>query len=198
MKKTVITISAIAAVVVVIAIAAFIFMTKDIGAARQIAQEKVNDSNAKIVEEKTEKEFLVTEYEFSLVSDTYRYEVKVDSFGNITGFEKEEIPSLPAASSNASPSANTSTPSNGQSNSTQPSNAQVSNTSGSTADIGMNKAQEIAKAAHANGVITQAERDMDYNKFVYEIEVTEGNIEYDYVIDAETGNIIHTKKDFRD
>lgn len=180
MKKNTILILLVALIlIVVIAVAGFFWLQKDISDARQIALQTAKDSSAQIIEEKTEKDFLITEYEFSLLADEYRYEVTVDSFGNVTGFEKEKIPAL------------NSTQNSSQTNS-------ETNTMTSSSDIGLEKAQQIALSHHSDGVITKSDRDMEHTGLVYEIEVTEGSIEYDYVIDGANGDILHTSKEFRD
>ena len=40
---------------------------------------------------KAKKEFLLSEYEFTILTDDARYEITVGSFGDINGFEKRNF-----------------------------------------------------------------------------------------------------------
>lgn len=64
--------------------------------------------------------------------------------------------------------------------------------SANDAKITMDKAKEIALKAAKSGQITKVELDRDYGILVYEIEVLDGNTEYEYKIDAVTGKIVKT------
>lgn len=182
MKKKIWIAIGVVAVIIVVSVVSLFLIQKDLDQAKTIAYDKVNDDKAELVEENTEKELFFNEYEFTFASDTYRYEVKVDGFGNVKSFEKEAVSST--------------SPQNTDNNSSTQQNAQANSTTQD--DIGMQKAQEIALSNHANGVITDSDKDHEATGIVYEIEVTEGNTEYDYVIDAATGNILQTKQDYVD
>ena len=100
----------------------------------------------------------------------------MNGFGQVDDFEKETLP--------ATPSQNT----NSDNNSADDTNAAT--------DIGMKKAQEIALGDHANGVVTDSDKDFEGNRTVYEIEILDNNMEYDYVIDASTGEVLHVKEEY--
>lgn len=60
------------------------------------------------------------------------------------------------------------------------------------AKVSMDKAKEIALKAAKAGKVTKVELDRDYGILVYEVEVRDGNTEYEYKIDATTGAIVKT------
>ncbi len=66
-------------------------------------------------------------------------------------------------------------------------------------DIGSEKAKSIALAhagCHESEVRSmQAERDYDDGRLEYEVEFRCGNIEYEYTVDACTGEILHCERD---
>lgn len=172
MKKTVILIVVLVLVVLIVGVSLFFGLQVDLDKAREIALDRVSKDDAQVVEEKSEKEFLMSEYEFTIVTDDTRYEVTVGSFGGINSFEKEELPKQ-------------------QTNSSNQDNSQ-DNSQNNTSDIGMQKAQEIALSNHANGTVTDADRDVEPNGIFYEIEITEGTTEYDYTINGSDGTVLRT------
>lgn len=172
MKKSVLIIIAAVVVIIIAGIALFFGMQIDMEKARAIALRETGDSSSEIVEEKIDKEFLSTEYEFKLVSDQMEYDVNVSAFGQINSFEKEKrktgiTPTDPNAPSNPT----------------------------TTSDIGIDKAKEIALSKHTQGQITDFDRDQEAGKLLYEVEVTEGETQYDYTIDGTTGDILSTKQE---
>ena len=92
---------------------------------------------------------------------------------------------------------------NNHSNNTnnQTSNQSSNNTNSSTT-ISSSRAKEIAFAnAGVSGSSVRelkVELDHEYGKQIYEVEFKSGNMEYDYDIDALTGNIINSKKEYDD
>lgn len=70
--------------------------------------------------------------------------------------------------------------------------SQTSQSSQSTSDIGLEKAMEIALAevpGAAETDITKAKTDNENGTLIYEIEIVYDNVEYDFDINAATGNI---------
>ncbi|MDY5232201.1 MAG: PepSY domain-containing protein [Faecalicoccus sp.] len=171
MKKSVILILVLVVVVLIVGVSLFFGLQVNLEKARDIALDRVSDEKAEIIEEKSEKEFLLSEYEFTILTEDALYEITVGSFGDINGFEKEELPKQSTQST------------------------EQNNTQNNTTDIGMQKAQEIALSNHADGTITDADRDVEPNGIFYEIEVTEGLTEYDYTINGNDGTIIRTTQD---
>jgi uncharacterized membrane protein YkoI len=64
--------------------------------------------------------------------------------------------------------------------------------------ITLDEASEIALAKVKNGVITEAEKDRENGRYVYEIEVKDDQFEYDFKISQENGEILKEKKENRD
>lgn len=80
-----------------------------------------------------------------------------------------------------------------------PTKIQTNNSSASSQQTQglITKAQAIAIAHQkANGTVTEVDYDAD--DFEYEIEIKNGNIEYDFEIDARTGAILSYKEDIDD
>ena len=63
------------------------------------------------------------------------------------------------------------------------------------AAISEQQAKDIVKKEAPNGQITKFKLDRENGRMVYEIEVMDGNIERDYEIDAETGEIVKLKQE---
>ncbi|AZV45122.1 propeptide, PepSY amd peptidase M4, putative [beta proteobacterium KB13] [Peribacillus asahii] len=63
------------------------------------------------------------------------------------------------------------------------------------AKISLEEAEKIALKEVANGTITDVELDMENGLLVYEIEVEKKWLEYDLVIDANTGDVLHVGKE---
>ncbi|WP_339003748.1 PepSY domain-containing protein [Fusobacterium polymorphum] len=63
------------------------------------------------------------------------------------------------------------------------------------AAISEQQAKDIVKKEAPNGQITKFKLDKENGRMVYEIEVMDGNIERDYEIDAETGEIVKLKQE---
>lgn len=63
------------------------------------------------------------------------------------------------------------------------------------AKISLEEAEKIALKEVANGTITDVELDMENGLLVYEIEVEKKWLEYDLVIDANTGDVLHVEKE---
>lgn len=66
-----------------------------------------------------------------------------------------------------------------------------------TAALSQQQAIDIA-LAKAAGTVTDVELDDDDNELVYEIEIRNGKMEYDFKIDANSGAIIEYKEDLED
>ncbi|MBM7621642.1 putative membrane protein YkoI [Bacillus tianshenii] len=75
---------------------------------------------------------------------------------------------------------------------------QVENAETNQKGITLDEASEIALAKVKNGVITEAEKDRENGRYVYEIEVEDGQFEYDFKISEENGEILKEKKENRD
>lgn len=75
---------------------------------------------------------------------------------------------------------------------------QVENAETEQKGITLDEASKIALAKVKNGVITEAEKDRENGRYVYEIEVEDDQFEYDFKISQENGEILKEKKENRD
>lgn len=64
------------------------------------------------------------------------------------------------------------------------------------AKISIEDAKKIALQNSKNGIIESIELDSKFGRAIYEVEVVEGILEKEYIIDATTGEILRTKTDF--
>lgn len=130
---------------------------------------KVNAEDVTIV--KIEKELFETKYDIEFYDDKYSYDVEVGKRGKIVSFEKE------ALHNNAVSQERKNTP--------------IGN------DIGLDKAKAIALkdagAKESDVVFKESESETDNFK-VYKIEFFYNNIEYQYDIKADNGEIISFEK----
>ncbi|MBM6840732.1 PepSY domain-containing protein [[Clostridium] spiroforme] len=119
----------------------------------------------------------ITYYDFTIVTDTEKYEVEVNAEnGKVLKVEKDDD-YVPA-----------------QSNTTDQTNQ--SNTQNTT-QITAEKAQEIAMNKVGTGTLVKCELDYDDDtqKYKYEIEIRDGRVEYELDIDAVSGDIIKFEQD---
>lgn len=65
-------------------------------------------------------------------------------------------------------------------------------------DISMDRAKQIALKKVPGAVVTKIERDKEHGAVVYEVELRKGHYEYEIVIDAKSGKILHTEKEYED
>jgi len=80
----------------------------------------------------------------------------------------------------------------------EPNLQQVENAETPQKGITLDEASKIALAKVKNGVITEAEKDRENGRYVYEIEVEDDQFEYDFKISQENGEILKEKKENRD
>lgn len=119
----------------------------------------------------------ITYYDFTIVTDTEKYEVEVNAEnGKVLKVEKDDdyIP------------ANSNTTDQTNQNNTQ-----------NTTQITAEKAQEIAMNKVGTGTLIKCELDFDDDtqKYKYEVEIKDGRVEYDLEIDANSGDIIKYEQD---
>lgn len=120
----------------------------------------------------------ITYYDFTIVTDTEKYEVEVNAEnGKVLKVEKDDdyVPT--------------------QSNTTDQTNQNTNDQS--TTQITAEKAQEIAMNKVGSGTLVKCELDYDDDtqKYKYEIEIKDGRIEYELDIDAVSGEIIKYEQD---
>ena len=196
--------------------------------AAQAKEAALKAFDGKIVEFEYDHDDFVPHYDFEIVGSTEKVDLEVDAAtGNVTITEREAVkntaqPSVQqaiekvenqvdAAVTNAQVTAQTAvqqvteqvqepaakpqtTEQQATAAKTQTNNSPAS--SKQTSGI-ITKAQAIAIAQQkANGTVTEVEYDSDDSE--YEIEIKNGNIEYNFEIDARTGAILSYEEDIDD
>ena len=117
-------------------------------------------------------------YEIDIVKNNEKIEVEVNAgTGKAVVTEREKISTVKAVKTDDTVKATDS----------------VNN----SAIITEKQAIEIAQAK-AKGTVTDIELDEDDNRLIYEIEIRNGKMEYDFEIDAKTGDIIKYEEDLDD
>lgn len=144
--------------------------------ALKIANERVE---GEVVEISLDSDDRRVHFDVEMKDGTYEYEFDIDAVsGDVFDFERDRDDD----DSNRSQTQFTSVQSGGT--------AQVANTEDA---LTMEEAIAIA-LNEVTGTVTDAERDDNY----YEIEVRDGNVEYEFDIDAFTGEILKFEKDTED
>ena len=137
--------------------------------AQEIALKAID---GKVTKAKKERDDGIDYYDFEIISDNQKYEIEVDAnTGKIIKNEKDTdyVPSSNEASQNNNSQATT---------------------------ISIDEAQRIAmEKVGNNGYLVKCELDIDDGIQKYEIEVKNGNIEYEIDIDAISGEIIKYEED---
>lgn len=64
--------------------------------------------------------------------------------------------------------------------------------------ISVDEAKKIALKLTKGGVVVEIELDKDDDKIIYEIEILNGNIEFEISIDAYSGEVLEFEKDYKD
>ncbi|MDO4691079.1 MAG: PepSY domain-containing protein [Fusobacterium sp.] len=142
--------------------------------ANKIALKQTNNGRILKTELDTEKGMLV--YEIEVLDGNVKRELEIDAVsGNILKIDNERT------LINLNNNVQTTT---------------TNTTTGSGTNISMEEAKKIALNHSKNGTIKSIEFDYEMGIPVYEIEVMEGFIEKDYLIDATNGNILKVKRDF--
>lgn len=136
----------------------------------------LKEVNGEILKAGKDKDDGITYYDFTIVTDSEKYEVEVNAEnGKVLKVEKDDD-YVPA-----------------NSNTTDQTNQTNQNTTQITAE----KAQEIAMNRVGTGTLVKCELDFDDDtqKYKYEIEIKDGRVEYDLEIDAVSGEIIQYEQD---
>lgn len=128
-------------------------------------------------------------YEVDIYYQNREYEYKIDA-------KEGKIIYTDYIYNNQNTVTNNSNSSNNNNNNNNSNNSQSSNT---TSNISLDEAKNIA-LTHANIALDnvnflRTETEYEHNTLVYEIDFTYNNYEYDYKIDANTGEIISYDKD---
>lgn len=176
MKKKYIFISlAVIIIVLLVAVLWLVFRTK---ISKSEALDLVykytglNESSVNYI--KIEKDIFDNKYEVKLNDGNYNYEIEVDAkTGDITDFEKDPISNLNTSGS-------------GEQN-----NSKEYKTKEEVKKIVLNH----ANINEENAVFTKVDLERELNIMIYEIEFIYNNLEYEYEIDAITGEVLKHKID---
>lgn len=153
--------------------------------AQEIALKEVS---GKVLKAHEDSDDGVSYYDFTIVTDNEKYEVEVDAnSGKIIKMEKDDD--------------YVGNHTNDDTNSTNQNN--TSNTNGNTntntqATITAEQAQQKAMDRIGGGYLVKCELDHDDGVLKYEIEIKNGNKEYDVDVDANTGEIIKFDEEYDD
>lgn len=148
--------------------------------AQEIAVAEVEGK--KVLKAKQDYDDGVTYYDFTVVTDNEKYEIEVDA-NDGTILKKERDKDYVS---------NTATNTNDNTNNT------TSNQTTTNNIISNEEAQNIALNKTGGGYLVKCELDHDDNMMVYEIEVKNGNYEYEIDINASNGEILKYEQDYDD
>lgn len=161
--------------------------------AQEIAVAEVEGK--KVLKAKQDYDDGVTYYDFTVVTDNEKYEIEVDANdGTILKKERDKDYVSNTNEGTVTPidNGNTATNTNDNTNNT------TSNQTTTNNIISNEEAQNIALNKTGGGYLVKCELDHDDNMMVYEIEVKNGNYEYDIDVNASNGDILKYEQDYDD
>ncbi|MFQ8706127.1 MAG: PepSY domain-containing protein [Thomasclavelia sp.] len=142
--------------------------------AQEIALKEVA---GKVLKAKEDRDDGVSYYDFTIITDTEKYEVEIDAnSGKVLKTEKDDD----YIGTNSNSVDGTVTPN-------EPTNTSIT----------IEQAQQIALERVGEGYLTKSELDYDDDNGIkkYEIEIKNGNKEYEIEVNADTGEIIKYEED---
>lgn len=145
--------------------------TVTVGQAKEIALKEV-DGNVISIE--FDGDDLQPHYEIDIVKDQEKVELQVDATSGAVQITEREMIKQQVAKGTSAVLPET-----------------------KTTAISQQQAIDIA-LAKAAGTVTEVELDSDNNELVYEIEIRNGKMEYDFKIDAQSGAIVAYQEDLED
>lgn len=183
--------------IMIIALMAMVMMgcssaSKNILTLEEAQEIALKEVSGKVLKAHEDSDDGVSYYDFTIVTDNEKYEVEVDAnSGKIIKVEKDDD----------YVGNDTSNKTNGNANSNNENNN--SNTNGNTntntqATITAEQAQQKAMERVGGGYLVKCELDHDDGVLKYEIEIKNGNKEYDVDIDANTGEVLKFKEEYDD
>ena len=161
--------------------------------AQEIAVAEVEGK--KVLKAKQDYDDGITYYDFTVVTDNEKYEIEVDANdGTILKKERDKdyISNTNEGTVTPIDNGNTTTNTNDNTNNT------TSNQTTTNNIISNEEAQNIALNKTGGGYLVKCELDHDDNMMVYEIEVKNGNYEYEIDINASNGDILKYEQDYDD
>lgn len=179
--------------IMIIALMAMVMMgcssaSKNILTLEEAQEIALKEVSGKVLKAHEDSDDGVSYYDFTIVTDNEKYEVEVDAnSGKIIKMEKDDD--------------YVGNHTNDDTNSTNQNN--TSNTNGNTntntqATITAEQAQQKAMDRIGGGYLVKCELDHDDGVLKYEIEIKNGNKEYDVDVDANTGEIIKFDEEYDD
>lgn len=161
--------------------------------AQEIAVAEVEGK--KVLKAKQDYDDGVTYYDFTVVTDNEKYEIEVDANdGTILKKERDKDYVSNTNEGTVTPIDNGNTVTNTNDNT----NNTTSNQTTTNNIISNEEAQNIALNKTGGGYLVKCELDHDDNMMVYEIEVKNGNYEYEIDINASNGDILKYEQDYDD
>lgn len=159
--------------------------------AQEIALKEVS---GKVLKAKEDNDDGVNYYDFTIVTDSEKYEVEVDAnSGKIIKMEKDDDYVGNGTNNNTNTNDDTNT-ANQNNNSNTSDNTNNNTQAAITAEV----AQQTAMDRVGGGYLVKCELEHDDGVLKYEIEIKNGNKEYDVDVDANTGEIIKFKEEYDD
>lgn len=177
--------------------------------AQEIALKEVS---GKVLKAHEDRDDGVSYYDFTIVTDNEKYEVEVDAnSGKVIKMEKDDdyVGSNTNNQTNVdddkddhkstNQNNNSSTTNNNNANTTTNPTTNTNNTNNTTkTTITAEQAQQKAMDRVGGGYLVKCELDHDDGVLKYEIEIKNGNKEYDVDVDAYTGEIIKFDEEYDD
>lgn len=139
----------------------------------------LKEVNGQIVEFEYDGDDRTPHYELDIVTDSEKVEMDVDAKSGAVKVTEREVRAT----------------SNGNGFNDDFDDDKVINAA--QAKISQEQAIKIAQAK-ASGTVTKVKLDEDDNRLVYEIEIQNGQTEYEFDIDAQTGTIVKFEEDLED
>lgn len=185
--------------IMIIALMAMVMMgcsnaSKNILTLEEAQEIALKEVSGKVLKAHEDSDDGVSYYDFTIVTDNEKYEVEVDAnSGKIIKMEKDDDYVGSGTSNNTSTNDDTnSTTQNNNSNTTGNTNTNTQTT------ITAEQAQQKAMDRVGGGYLVKCELDHDDGVLKYEIEIKNGNKEYDVDVDANTGEIIKFDEEYDD
>lgn len=181
--------------VMMIALMAIVLMgcsnaSKDVLTLEEAQEIALKEVSGKVLKAHEDSDDGVKYYDFTIVTDSEKYEVEVDAnSGKILKMEKDDD------YVGSDTSTNDDTNATNQNNNANPTGNTNTNTQ---ATITAEQAQQKAMDRVGGGYLVKCELDHDDGVLKYEIEIKNGNKEYDIDIDANTGEIIKFNEEYDD
>jgi uncharacterized membrane protein YkoI len=164
--------------------------------AKEIALQQFD---GKIIEFEYDRDDAVPHYEFEMKTDSEKIEFDVNAAtGEVTGIERENLKTVPEKATEMKQEiVRDVTGRDDDDDDDDDVSAQVTPDGNAATTITVDQAIAIAQAK-ANGTVVETELDNDDGVYLYEIELRNGNVKYEFDIDATTGAILKFEEDLDD